>query len=255
MKETDIDLLSNIIGTASSGLLVYNANTPEASLAATFAAPVVSNTVKGLIKGVFNENATEKECKRLNISVQACNQVFRRNIGSGFKIRSDCQFVRDKKDECRFDEVLEATLNSIKDDTEAKKAEIYGRFLGNIPFKSEYDIISMLNMRKALNDLSFTELCMLKLFDDNRYNGINKIRDYFMSNRIPIICDIYTGLMRMTACGVLVAMPPFDLGDNIGNLSISPFGKMLCDIAELNMIEDEWLEPLRSILLKICNPS
>ena len=107
-------------------------------------------------------------------------------------------------------------------------------------------------MRKALDNLSFTELCILRLFNENRFTGINKIQQYFFNNQNSLVYEVYTGLLKMTANGVLVAKPPFGLGDTIGNLEISKFGKAICEVAELVQIKEEWLNPLRTILIKIC---
>ena len=247
-----VDLMADMFGVASSGALMYNAKTPEAGMVASFSAPVVSYTAKSIIGEIFNEKATERECRRFNISSETASKAFKKNIGKGLPIRSDGLFERSEKGECKFDDILEAALKSIKDDTETLKSEIYGRFLGNIPFREDLDYVLLLNMRKTLDNLSFTELCMLRLFNENRFTGIKKIQQYFYNNQNSLVYEVYTGLLKMSANGVLVAKPPFSIGDTIGNLEISKFGKIICEVAELELINEEWLNPLRTILIKIC---
>lgn len=252
MDNKYVDLMADMLGVASSGALMYNSKTPEASLVASISAPIVSYTAKNIIGEIFNDKATEREFRRFKISSETASKAFKKNIEKGLPIRNDGLFERSENGECKFDDVLEAVLKSIKDDTETLKSEIYGRFLGNIPFREDLDYVLLLNMRKTLDNLSFTELCILRLFNENRFTGINKIQHYFFNNQNSLVYEVYTGLLKMTANGVLVAKPPFGLGDTIGNLEISKFGKTICEVAELVQIEEEWLSPLRTILKKIC---
>lgn len=247
-----LDLMADMLGVASSGALVYNAKTPEAGMVASVSAPVVSYTAKSIIGEIFNDKATERECRRFKISSETASKTFKKNIEKGLPIRNDGLFERSEEGECKFDDVLEAALKSIKDDTETLKSEIYGRFLGNIPFREDLDYVLLLKMRETLDNLSYTELCILRLFNENRFTGINKIQQYFFNNQNSLVYEVYTGLLKMTANGVLVAKPPFGLGDTIGNLEISKFGKTICEVAELVQIEEEWLNPLRTIMKKIC---
>lgn len=252
MDNKFVDFMVDMLGVASSGALVYNAKTPEAGLAASVSAPIISYTAKSIISNIFNDNATEREYRRFNISAEAASMAFKRNVEKNLPLRNDGLFKRSEKGECKFDDILEATLKSIKDDTESLKAEIYGSFLGNIPFREDLDYVLLLNMRKTIDNLSFTELCMLRLFNENKFVGINKIHRYFFDNQTPLVYEVYTGLLKMTAHGVVVAKPPFGLGDTIGNLEISKFGKTVCEIAELEQIEEELVNPLRTTLIKIC---
>ena len=252
MDKKYVDLMAEMFGVASSGALMYNCQYPEAGLVASVSAPIVSYTAKSIISDIFNDKATERECRRFKISSETASKTFKRNIAKGLPLRNDGLFESSEKDECKFDDVLEAALKSIKDDTESLKSEIYGRFLGNIPFREDLDYVLLLNMRKTLDNLSFTELCMLRLFNENKFIGINKIRQYFFENQNSLVYEVYTGLLKMSANGVLVAKSPFSLGDTIGNLEISKFGKTVCEVAELELIDEEWLNPLRTVMIKIC---
>ena len=254
----NIDTLCDTLSAVSTASIAYASGTPEAALLTTSSAPILADAFKEIAHFIsFKFSKREKE--RLEIASSVAYETSSINLKKGLSYRTDNLFRRTKDGYCQFDDAFEQTIKAIRDDCDTRKSQIYGAFLGNIPFHQELDINSIMIISNILHNLSYAELCVLYSFSKTSYNGINKISKYIKSNSNGEVFGIYAALIKLRNNGMLERIPPFGLSDQIGNLTISPFGSHICEIIQTTASDEshpfhsEYFSKIEEILLEICN--
>lgn len=243
-KEEIITTISSVFGAACSASLNVISKDDASSIVAVSSAPLLSLGFEKVIKGILNESTSENELERLGISASTAKETYEKNINQGKTIVNSLFTDSDKiaNKGYTYNEVVENILRSVKDDTFSLKAEIYGRFAGNIPFNENLDASNIVFLKNMISDLSFTELCMLEVLSRRSFTKLSNIQIMIDKDNKPILFEFYNGIMKLKSKSLLLSTPPFSIGDNIGNLKVSKIGEFLCDVAELHDINKEWLD-------------
>lgn len=247
-------IICDVLGAMSSAGLSIAANNDTSSFIAASSAPIISTGLNSLINGVFKEDSSEREFERLGISAKAVKNSYERNLKQGKTIVNSI-FINSEIKGPNINDVLESILQSIKDDSETMKSEIYGRFLGNIPFRGDLDASNILFIKNIIHSLSFTELCILEIINRRNIPKLSNLQQMINSDNRPVLFEFYNALLKLKSNSLLLARGPVSLGDTIGNVEISKLGKYVCDVAELNQINADWLATTESILISISKSS
>lgn len=249
-KDEIIGTISSVLGAACSATLNVISKDGASSIVATSSAPLLSLGFEKVIMGIVYEGTSDNELERLGISANTAKETYDKNINQGKTIVNSLFTDSDKTTNkgYTYNEVLENILKSVKDDTFSLKAEIYGRFVGNIPFRGDLDASNIVFLKNMISDLSFTELCILEVLSRCSFTKLNNIQIMIGNNNKPILFEFYNGIIELKSKSLLLSTPPFSVGDNIGNLKVSKIGEFLCDVAELHEINKEWLDITEDIL-------
>ena len=94
--------------------------------------------------------------------IQAAESIAQR-LEDDEKFRTDGFFEKTPTDRSKIDEVVESTLKKVMDTTEEPKIKYMANLTENVHFDSDFDLDTYRRILKILNELSYRQLCILKL--------------------------------------------------------------------------------------------
>ena len=80
------------------------------------------------------------------------------------KYREDGFFDKTPTNRSNIDEVVESTLKKVMDTTEEPKIKFIANLTENVHFDSDFDIDTYRRLLKSLEELTYRQLCIIKLF-------------------------------------------------------------------------------------------
>ena len=95
--------------------------------------------------------------------IQAAEGIAQR-LANGEKYRADGFFEKTPTNRSKNDEVIESTLKKVIDTTEEPKIQFMANLTENVHFDSDLDIDTYRRLLKILDELSYRQLCLVKLF-------------------------------------------------------------------------------------------
>ena len=95
--------------------------------------------------------------------IQAAEGITQR-LANGEKFRDDGFFDKTPTDRSNIDEVVESTLKKVIDTTEEPKIQFMANLTENVHFDSDLDIDTYRRLLKCLEELTYRQLCIIKLF-------------------------------------------------------------------------------------------
>ena len=85
-------------------------------------------------------------------------------LANGEKYREDGFFEETPTDRSKIDEVVESTLKKVMETTEEPKIKFMANLTENVHFDSDFDLDTYRRILKILDELSYRQLCIIKLF-------------------------------------------------------------------------------------------
>ena len=85
-------------------------------------------------------------------------------LANGEKYREDGFFEKTPTDRSKIDEVVESTLKKVMETTEEPKIKFMANLTENVHFDSDFDLDTYRRILKILDELSYRQLCIIKLF-------------------------------------------------------------------------------------------
>ena len=83
---------------------------------------------------------------------------------NGEEFRTDGFFEETPTNRSKMDEVVESTLKKVMEITEEPKIKFMANITENVHFYSEFDLDTYRRILKILDELSYRQLCIIKLF-------------------------------------------------------------------------------------------
>lgn len=62
---------------------------------------------------------------------------------------------------------------------------------------------------------------------------------------------LFHQLLHLRNLGILITLPPFNVGTSLGNVRISILGMRLYEMMELDLIPEEDLSRLKTVIVKV----
>ena len=117
---------------------------------------------------------------------QAAEGIAQR-LANGEKYREDGSFDKTPTNRSKIDEVVESTVKQVMDTTEEPKIKYMANLTENVHFDSDLDMDTYRRILKHLDELSYRQLCIIKLFlnagDVDLYQ-INLIRSLLIKSAL-----------------------------------------------------------------------
>ena len=85
-------------------------------------------------------------------------------LANGEKFRDDGFFDKTPTNRSKIDEVVESTLKKVMETTEEPKIKFMANFTENVHFDSDFDLDTYRRILRILEELSYRQLCIIKLF-------------------------------------------------------------------------------------------
>jgi len=225
------------LGMASAAISLIH---PTLSIAALAVQPVLSNQLKKFLYHLAGINQiTQRECSRLEQGIDGMTETLQENM-SNSKLRTDSLLRPNSNGFCDADDIFEDLINSIKQDSENKKAKFCGNFIGNIPYSTDLNYSNLMQYSKVISQLTYTELCLLNNFYKNYKDksvDFGKAEIYVKRTEDPDASELLVEITHMRNIGLLNSHPPYNQGEIIGKVSLSFYGERLFTLMRLNLLD------------------
>ena len=127
----------------------------------TIVAPVI--TQWGLERFITPLMSEKQSVRLFQWGKQAAEGIAQR-LANDEKYREDGFFEKSPTNRSSIDEVVESTLKKVMDTTEEPKIKFMANLTENVHFDSDLDINTYRRLLKHLEELSYRQLCIIKLF-------------------------------------------------------------------------------------------
>ena len=217
---------------------------------AVFAAgvqPFVKEGFEKALNNIFGKNVTQGECRKLGISYQAAIDKINKNIEDGLSVRNDAFFESDKMGYSEADDILEGILKNAMNDMEQRNAKLYGHFLANIAFYPEIDVSTMVAMQKIITQLTYYHICCVRYLAQNAPFNAEKWNVASTEDTTLKKTQLWLALKAIDRLGLASRVPPYNLGDEIGNIKLSVLGEALYKLMDLESIDSADLVDIEHI--------
>lgn len=213
---------------------------------------------------------SRRQSERLYVWGKQAAEGIAQRLARGEKYREDGFFEETPTNRSNMEEVVESTLKKVMDTTEEPKIKFMANLTENVRFDSDLDIDTYRRILKILDELSYRQLCIIKLFMnadqidlDNfgnpnvNHNLSSILTDCFevldkglinpnnaLMNKIR---DLYLGTLSRHLLGKGDTPPQFPgFVNSVGFSNI--LGENLFKFAKLNHIPDEDVDVILSEL-------
>ncbi len=181
---------------------------------------------------LFNRESTATvECARLGIAYNAAVNTINARFAQGESLREDGFFdAINKSMFTKADEIIEASLKNVINDAETQKSEVYGRFLGSVPFLEDLSTPQLIGLNSVLRQLTIEDIENLKTFNDMKPHDFSSIEIEVKNGGSAVSAHRYASLLHLKNVGLITRSAPFTLGMDLQTVKISVIGKELLDI-------------------------
>ena len=152
---------------------------------------------------------------------QAAEGIAQRRA-DGEKYREDGFFEKTPTDRSKIDEVVESTLKKVMEITEEPKIKFMANLTENVHFDSDFDIDTYRRLLKYLEEFSYRQLCIVKLFVNA--DQIN-LDNFGNPNITQHLSSILTDCIEVRDKGFINSGNP--LMEKISELYLGDSGRML----------------------------
>lgn len=242
-------LLSEILGNiTSTGIVLLSQGTPESAILCSMLQPTLTRAFEAIISDIKEKRVSERQAERMSISYKSALDTINGNLESFTKLNSDL-FSQESGFESKVYDILEDILINSKNDVENKKAEFYGCFFGNIVFSDKCNYRQIFVIQKLVPQLTYSHLCLMKLIHER---SILKARNWRKHSDDVNAILVYHEIKELIQFDILTKMPPFIVGEELGNLKLSSLGEAIYTLLRLEQIQENDLKDSRDILKRMC---
>jgi len=202
---------------------------------------IISESFKTISSDVLSRQISKREEQKIGAGYIFAIQRIEKNLEEGKTIRND-GFMDDDKVLSDANTILEGVTIKIQKEWELKKLQFYGNFLGNISFRKDIDFNYASVLLRLIESMSYRELCLIAVFQRKGTPEIDltpiesKFKMNYMMHNFNY--SMYSDLVELDRISVFRRVPPFKLGDPIGNCVLSDVGEKLYYLMNLQEIDE-----------------
>lgn len=170
---------SELAGAAVSGALGFLAGGPTAAALFGASGLVVSKALVYVGNELSSRLLGPREKMRIGATLALAGEEINERIKNGETIRSDDFFSKDNVERSKAEELAESTLLKSQREAEEKKVPFLAHFLANMSFSTEISVPLGQQILKAVDSLTYRQLCILRLAAVNKDTNLNlRATDY-----------------------------------------------------------------------------
>ena len=170
---------------------------------------------------------SERQSERLFQWAKQASEGIAQRLTDGEKYREDGFFDETLTNRSKIDEVVETTLKKVMDTTEEPKIKYKANLTENVHFDSDFDIDTYRRILKHLNELSYRQLCIIKLFMNADQIDLDNFGN---PNITQNLSSILTDCFEVRDKGLINSGNP--LMKKIGEIYLGSSGDYLVDSGE-----------------------
>ncbi|MYC74274.1 hypothetical protein F4X10_00675 [Candidatus Poribacteria bacterium] len=184
-------------------------------------APVI--TQWGLERFITPLMSERQSARLFQWGKQAAEGIAQR-LANGEKYREDGFFEKTPTDRSKIDEVVESTLKKVMETTEEPKIKFMANLTENVHFDSDFDIDTYHRLLNYLEELTYRQLCLVKLFMNSDQIDLDNFGN---PNITPILSSILTDCFEVCNKGFVNSRHP--LMEKISELYLGSSGNYVTD--------------------------
>ena len=232
----DSNLATDLSAVAATGInvLISSFNIPsDVQLAIANCSPVIQRGFEVALETIGSNRFSNNEKKRLAHTFLSAAQKAAENNSKQKSLAPSFESSDDLED------ILEDLLCAASDDSQEKKDEVYGRFIGNFPYQGQFNKTSVYMLARIIRELSYDELLLLSILYELGSTNFESINTCFVNTENVTAGEICYYFMHFRNLGLTVRTFPFSTGSTIGTIKLSSLGKGLCEMMELLNLDPE----------------
>ena len=240
-------------GAAGAGLGLFIGG-PVGAIIGGAGGPIAALTLRRIGQEISERHLGTREKVRIGAVFAIAAAEIRQRLESGESLREDGFFDEKQTGRSDAEEVTESVLLKAQREPEEKKIEYMGYLLSSIAFDSEISVHLAHQLVKAAEQLTYRQLCILKLCAVKDSFGLrnNHYREqaFFGDDLYEVLCEcadlhnkeyIHSGLDTLTfarnALSRLRSIIPSDM-------AFQRIGDYLYNLMKLSQIPDEDIAPI-----------
>lgn len=181
---------------------------------------------------LFSRDTTATvECARLGIAYEMAVKTINNHVAKGDLLRDDGFFdALNGSLYTKADEIIEACLKNVVNDAETQKSEVYGKFLGSVPFLEGYSVSQLISLNSILRQLTIEDIENLRLFIDKEPHDFSDLETQVKIGGSAVDAHKFASLLHLKNVGLIARSASFKLGMDLENEKITVIGKELLEI-------------------------
>jgi len=252
-----IDKGSEIGGSVVGAAIGLALAGPIGALGGSALGPLVAHVFKKVGTEISEKIMGPREQARVGATYTLALDKISNLLNSGKKLRGEFFFLEQENDRSNSETILEGTLLKARNEYEEKKVKFYSNFLANLSFDDSISFEKGNTILRILEQLSYRQITILAYFSKieslrtDRWmisfkdkSDLGQYQDFYSE-----LMDIYNKqLLQQTGGGISMG---------VDSLGISPLGKTMCDLIDIEEIYEEdrnevpkTIELIRDILRK-----
>lgn len=245
---------SNIVGSATGGLLGFFTGGPIGAVIGGASSPIIAKTLAKIGNDIKERVLSNREEIRVGATVSYSVFKIQENLKKGKVLRDDDFFNDRPNSRSDADEIFEGLLLSSKKEYQEKKLIYTGNLMGNIPFDKNIDKSFANQLIKLSESISYNQLCLLKVFYLSGNQKTLKLRQTNYREETNLDRKLVTllyDIMELENLNLIVNSKHhvFGLTDIIpSEFSVQGNGNALGRLMELNSIPDEDIKEVIKLL-------
>lgn len=241
MKDIIVNITSDALGEAAS-VAVDEMIFPGSGLLGLLIGPVVT----AISEDFIHRKLSHWENDRLKFVGKNVVAKVQTRLEAGEQPRKDDEFYAyDEYGQSSASKLLEEMLLKCKQEFEAKKLKSYSNFWGNICFENGVSYESANSILGLFSTLSYQQVKLLVYLNSGHTIPLNNWEKYmFTSQILEPYYTLYSDFLQLfsvrLACSKEAANGAFQVGTP--EICISPSGKLMCRLLELQLSDEEMKE-------------
>ncbi len=167
--QTGTDIAGATTG-AAIGLLIGG---PPGAVVGAAAGPTAARTLRELAVEFRERVLGSREEVRVGAVISFASTKINEKLEAGEQPRQDDFFTDAHDNRATAKEVFEGVILAAQREAEEKKVRLYGNLLANLAFEPDIDRSQANFLIRLGEDLSYRQLCLLSLFGQNTFLGVN----------------------------------------------------------------------------------
>ena len=198
---------------------------PEEVLQITI--PTLANSLKSIGQEFAERMLSQRENLRVGSALILAAEGIRKRLESGESVRDDGFFDKTATNYSNMDEAVESTLKKVMGTTEEPKIKFMANLIESVYFDSDLDMHTYRHILKHLEELTYRQLCIVKLFMNADQIDLDNFGN---PNVTPNLSSILTDCIEVRDKGFINSGNP--LIKKIGELYLGSSGDYLVDSGE-----------------------
>lgn len=231
--------ISGSISGAAIGLLIAG---PIGAITGAAAGPVITEVFKKIGNEISNKLLGNREEIRVGATLAYSVEKLDQAINNGKNIRMDNFYHSENGHRSNAETLLEGTLLKSRNEFEEKKLRYYANFIANINLDSSISFERGNTLLRILERLSYRQIVILSYFNSERFLDTAKwMVSFTRIEALGQFQDFYSEIMDLYN-SQLLQQPGDGISTGISGLKLSSLGVTICQLLELNDVDNEDLK-------------